>query len=859
MFLKRFLRKRHTKPLEDLKSSFKVKYTYFKEILASNNSVLEVIADIEQKLLSQEVFGMSYVRSMATQAVFHTLKMVKDLNLLSCNKYKELDDVLEKIIGDIKKELSRRKKIPTVGWVLQYNDVDKDMVDSVGGKNARIGEIKNRLCLFVPEGFIITTSACQYFMEYNRLFDEINKRSLEIDLNDHQSVDTVSEEIQKLIITAQVPPDLEEAILQAFKKTEENLGKVPRIALRSSAIGEDSELTFAGQYLSALNVRPRELISTYKYILASLYTPRAIFYRLNKGIREEDIAMSVGCLQMIESIVSGVIYSADPSGLKGDNIIINAVWGLGPYAVDGTVNPDIYVVAREDCAILESKTSPKAVQLVSDPEGGLKEIAVPQDLQDKPCLLHEEVQELARCAINIEKHFHSPQDIEWALDQNRRMVILQSRPLRISAYGETGLKEFDKKYSGYPVLIEKGVIAYPGIGYGPAYCVSHERDLIDFPEGAVLVARHSSPKFVRVMKKARAIVTDAGGITGHMASLAREFKVPSILDTRVATQKIHTGMEVTVDAYSGIIYKGFVEELVHIKNKNEESYMKDTPIYKTLEKLASLTVPLHLTDHLDKSFIPKCCKSLHDITRYVHEMSFAEMFKISSVLGGREGAAVKLDAPLPIDLYIIDLGGGLNSGAEAAKIKPDVITSIPFNAFLKGMMHPDIRWQEPRAISFRGLLSTVAHTTIRQPHPERNLGDKSYAIISDKYLNFNSRVGYHFSTIDTYCGHSINKNYINFSFKGGAADDMRRIRRVRFIAAILEKLDFTVEKKEDLVYARIQKYDQATIEERLDMLGRLTLCTRQLDMLMDTESRVAWFVNAFTEGNYNFDPDFKKT
>lgn len=852
-----FLRKKHPKSLEDLKASFKFKYTYFKEVLTSNNEVLTIITDIEQKLLSHEVFGMSYVRSKATQAVFHTSRMVKNLNILSNSKYKELDDVLEKINSSIKTEVAKRKEIPAVGWVLPYEDIDKDMVDSVGGKNARIGEIKNRLGLFTPEGFAVTTSAYQYFMEYNQLFDEINKRNMELDPSDHRSVDTVSEEIQRLIITAKVPPDMEEAILRAYRKLEEKLGRSLHMALRSSAIGEDSELTFAGQYLSALNIPPQKLIPTYKYILASLYTPRAIFYRLNKGIREEDIAMSVGYLRMIESMVSGVMYSVDPSGLREDNIIINAVLGLGPYAVDGTVNPDTYVVAREGYTIIESRVSPKTVQLVSDPKGGLKEISVLHDQQARPCLLPEEIQALAGCALNLEEHFHSPQDIEWALDQDRRLVILQSRPLRLAAYEKTGLMESYRKFSGYTILIEKGVVAYPGVGHGPAYHVSHENDLIEFPEGAVLIAKHSSPKFVRVMKKAKAIVTDAGGITGHMASLSREFKVPTILDTRVATERIRQGIEVTVDAYSGIVYEGLVKELVQM-HKKEEAYMKDTPIYNALEKVASFIIPLHLTDPRDKSFIPENCKSLHDITRYVHEMSFAEMFKISNVLSGQEGVAVKLNASLPIDLYIIDLGGGIKQGVEATKVKPDVITSIPFKAFLRGMMHPDIRWHEPRIISFRGLLSTMAHTTIRPPHHERNLGDKSYAIISDKYLNFNSRVGYHFSTIDTYCGYSINKNYINFSFKGGAADDMRRIRRVRFIAAILEKLDFTVETKEDLVYARIQKYDQATIEERLDMLGRLTLCTRQLDMLMDTESRVNWFVNAFMEGNYNFDPDFKK-
>lgn len=186
------------------------------------------------------------------------------------------------------------------------------------------------------------------------------------------------------------------------------------------------------------------------------------------------------------------------------------------------------------------------------------------------------------------------------------------------------------------------------------------------------------------------------------------------------------------------------------------------------------------------------------------------------------------------------------------------ITSIPLKALLRGMMHKDIRWYEPRPVHFKGFLSVMGKQMLEAPNLGRNLGDKSYGIISDKYLNFSSRVGYHFATIDTYCGLKPNKNYISFRFKGGAADHIRRSRRASAIARILENLGFIVDVKGDLLNARIKKYEQRIIEEKLDMLGRLNQFTRQMDMLMSSESTIDWVVQAFMEGNYNLDEDFKK-
>ncbi len=181
------------------------------------------------------------------------------------------------------------------------------------------------------------------------------------------------------------------------------------------------------------------------------------------------------------------------------------------------------------------------------------------------------------------------------------------------------------------------------------------------------------------------------------------------------------------------------------------------------------------------------------------------------------------------------------------------IASVPLRALLQGMLHPDLRAREPRPIQLSGLLSVMREQLLAPPNVEERFGDKSYAIISDKYLNFSSRVGYHYSVLDAYVGQTVNKNYLTFSFKGGAADDLRRNRRVRAIALALLGLDFTVEVKGDRVDARLQKYEAVVLEEKLDHLGRLLQFTRQLDMLMVSEASVELVARNFLAGNYGLD------
>lgn len=844
-----------------LDNIFQAMYTSFKQLLESNSVLLNIIVDINDKLKGNKVFGMTYIRSQSAQAVFHTMRMVKSLNILTRDKYNEFFQILEDINNNIKTYIEERKETQVNDLVLPYSRINREMVDWVGGKNANLGELTSRLDLPVPGGFAITTLGQEIFFQENDIDDEIRKIKMEIDPDDLETVNEASERIQELIISSEVPASLEKAVLDAYDqmaRQKESAGeKPPTISMRSSSVGEDSELSFAGQYLTFLNVHREKILLTYKRVIASLYTPRAVIYRLTKGIRDEDNPMSVSCLEMVDSLASGVLYSRHPFNLLEENIIVNAVWGLGPYAVDGTVPPDTYVLSRqkEPKLIRRSIVNQEVKLVIPETRDGLLQEEVEPEKQDQPCLTDEQAEVLASYALIIEKHYNTPQDIEWALSPEGRLFILQARPLHIQC-GTSEDVEIPP-VEGHRILLESGTPASSGIGHGPVFRVERDDDLKDFPEQAVLVAKGSNPQYVMVMAKAAAILTEAGSVTGHMASLAREYDVPAILGCKNATKILGKGSIVTVDAYSGRVYEGEVKELISLEQPRGSS-MEDTPVYQTLKKVAGLITPLNLTDPRAPDFSPTHCKTLHDMARFVHETSYMAMFQISDYISEHGSCSMKLRGALPIDLHIIDLGGGISGNAGRwNKIDVGQVSSIPFKALLRGILNDEVRWSQPRPIEWGGLMSVMTEQIVNPGHNAERFGDKSYAIVSDRYLNFSSRVGYHFAILDSYCGKTINKNYVTFSFKGGAADDVRRNRRVRAIARILEELGFYVQVKADRVFSRFQKDEQDVIEDKLAAMGRLIVFTRQMDMLMVNDQCVELFAQSFMEGDYTLERLFE--
>jgi len=445
--------------------------------------------------------------------------------------------------------------------------------------------------------------------------------------------------------------------------------------------------------------------------------------------------------------------------------------------------------------------------------------------------------------------------VEWALDDEDRFIILQTRPLRLEGRESDG-KSLDAGIpEGATVLLEDADVACPGIGFGPAVLVRTEADLAAFPDGGVLIAVHASPQYVMAMNKAQAIITDFGSIVSHMASLAREYMVPTLMNTRQATHLIAPGTEMTVDAYNGRVYLGRVPEVLNSGLRHGGFVLKG-PAYQALRRRADLIVPLNLTDPRSPQFAEQCCRTIHDIMRFIHEKSYAVVFQLGDLVTDRASISARLKAAIPLDLYVIDLFGGLSVDVtRVAAVAPGDVTSVPFRALLKGLLHKDLAASQTRPVNLSGFLSVMSEQMVSQPGAgNERFGDRSYAIISDKYLNFSSRVGYHYSVLDCYCGKTPAKNYINFQFKGGAADDVRRSRRARMIEKVLGSLGFLVETTGDRVRARMAKQDQAYLEEKLDLLGRLLIYTRQMDMMMHSEAHVTQLTECFLQGNYSLDP-----
>ncbi len=825
-----------------LSEAFKTKYSSFHRLLAKNNEVLELMADMEEKRSGDFLFDRRYIENNAGMIASCLREIIELLNKISGDRYKLLSERFIGIESQIEDILIRKNEIPVCNYTIPFDLISGDMTDRLGGKNANLGEVRNVIHLPTPQGFAISTYAFKKFMEHNDFIGKFSQQLSSLSLEDLDELNNVTAGIQKMIASAEIPIDIKEAIEREIESVTRGItasGHPAMFSVRSSALQEDSEFSFAGQYATYLNVHAEQILQKYKEVLASLFTPRAIFYFKTKGLNDFDMVMSVGVLKMINARAAGVIYSRDPNNSKSTDLMVSSVRGLGKCVVDGSMTPETYMVSRSGLEIIRRDIPVQKTMCVCSANGSVQEVPVPEVPSGGQSLSDSEIKILAKYTLDIENHYACPQDIEWAIDGSNNFYILQARPLRI-VEKETP-RSIPTRVSGHTILIDKGIIASKGIGYGKVHMIRTDEDLKNFPEGAVLVARRTSPKYVAVMNRTSAIITDFGGATGHMASLTREFQVPAILDTESATEKLSEGQEITVDAYNCNVYDGRVAELIEMAGKREDPF-KDTLIFKTLQKVLKWIVPLNLIDPEGDNFRPESCRTFHDITRFCHEMAMHEMFKITSTPSDDIGETRKLIAGIPLVSYLIDLGGGIMMGAPKV-LNPEHLTSEPLRAFFRGLVASN--WPQAKPVDAGGFLGMLAHTASIPEEELQRTGEKSFSFISENYMNFLLRLGYHLSTVEAFAGNNINDNYIRFFFKGGGAAADRRLRRVRLISEILKTMDFKVKIVDDVVDAIITKYKKHYIEDKLEILGRFTAFTKQLDMVLYNDTITDFYTQDF--------------
>jgi len=823
-----------------VKEFMKVRYQAFQNLLSTNNQVLELMADMEEKVSGEYLFDIHYIKTNVRLIGYEVSKIIESLNALSNNKYSEFSAIHANISQEVEKILEYKMEIPVSDLTIPLENLSGETVGIAGGKIAHLGEVKSRLNLPTPDGFVISAYAFVKFMDHNRLIEKISERMSSLNIENLEELNKFSKAVYHMIITSDISADLQEAVENAYAKLCKKTGGKTMVSVRSSAIREDSEFSFAGQYATFLNVPGDAILQKYKEVVASLFTPRAIFYSKTKGFSEGEMVMAVGVLNMVDAIAGGVMYSRDPNDPSTDHILINATHGLGVWVVDGTVTPDTYTVSRHpEGTILDKRISIQEKMLVNGEAGKLKEVMVPENKIGKQCLTDEHIKTLAKHALTLENYYGSPQDIEWAVGSDRKIYILQSRPLRMLMNTTSGVC-LPTRFEGYNIILDKGVIACKGVGFGKAFILKDDEELKEFPEGAVLIAKHTSPKFVTIMNKASAIITDVGSATGHMASLSREYQIPTILDTEVSTSIIQHGQEITVDAINCNIYEGQVPELIEYARNKKEPF-KETHLFKTLGKVLKWVVPLNLTDPESETFKPEHCKTYHDITRFAHEVAMQEMFSLGEDRDIEDTHTIDLLAGIPVGVHLLNIDGGVKENLKKATFED--ILSIPFIALLKGMK--SMRWPGPPPVDAKGFLGMLAHSASVPEEQLKETAKKSFAVVSKNYVNFSIRLGYHFSMIEAYAGENINDNYIKFFFKGGGAAVDRRLRRVRLIKEILKEMGFRVSIKEDVMNAILTKYKQSTIEDKLVVMGKLTAYTKQLDMAMFNDAVTDMYVEQF--------------
>jgi pyruvate,water dikinase len=842
---------------EHIGEQLRRKYASFRRLLNTNNEVLKEITELEGTLVGGREMDLSEIQAITDHIRKDVETMVEDLNVLANGHYRELQHKLEKIAAGIEEEYRQVHGVPITRLCIPLEGIVRELADAVGGKVSNLGEVRNRVGLPVPQGFAVTSFAYRSFVEGSGIQDRLNELWNRLDLEDRVGLSRISAEMMHLVREARIPQNLEEEIALAAHDLYRKAHGKARASIRSSAIGEDGRSTFAGLYSTFLNIPIEQILRRYKEVVASKFSSRALFYMLTHGFREVEIAMSVGCFLMVDAVAAGVAYSVDPTDPALNKMLISAVWGLGKPVVDGTVTPDSYVVSRRSAkGILEIRTARKEIRLVPAPDEGLMEEPLPAGMRDQPCLTEEQILKLVEYLRALETHYRCPQDVEWALDRSGRLYILQTRALRIGDWKRQEQQSDAPDTERNPILAG-GRMAAPGAGCGPVVHAESDHDLRVFPAGGVLVARQTSPKFVEVMTRAAAILTNVGSPTGHMASLSREYHVPTIVDMGRATD-LPEGLEVTVDATHLKVFEGRMEEII-VGGLRSLPARPDLPSFALLERVVARIARLNLTDPSKNAFRAKNCQTYHDVARFCHEMAIWEMFSINDYRNlGEKGLAFRLESEIPLGIYIVDLGGGLNPGIQGSTVKPEQIISAPMSALWKGMSTPGIRWGGARPIDLKGFLSVIANTMYDSAKGERELGDNSYAIVSSNYVNFGSRLGYHFTTLDSVCDDNLNDNYILFRFKGGAADIERRVRRTRFVGEILAHYRFAIDQRDDLLHAWVRKLPRADTEDLLIMVGRLIGCARQLDVIMDAEATLEHCEEAFLNGAYEFF-DFKGT
>ncbi len=819
------------------------KYRHFREFLASNRNALRLLAEMEMLYYSGRPFTSADISYQYENLFGHVHDLVRSLNALADDRfailYQKAREVNSRVTSFLKPVIIREAVAP----VISLKEITPAAAGSVGGKAANLAAIGRQTDLMIPPGFVVTATGYDLFLKTNRIDQMVLDELAGLSPGDSR-LEEVSARLTKLVLAATVPDELVALLYVHYDAIEQQTEPGICLAMRSSAVREDSGSSFAGQYRSVLNVARQHLGEAYKEVVASSFSPRAIAYRQMTGIDITETPMCVLGLAMVDAEISGVLYTADPSGSNTETMQISAVLGQGEQLVSGTSAADTFIVHRSTGA-LKSQTIVDNVFRLDVVKEGTAEHPVPWQEAQKAALAEQERGQLAQAGRLLERLFAGPQDIEWAIDKVRRIFILQCRPLQVIPKALEPLKE---PCNAVP-LMRRGVGASQGIAAGPVYIVAEQEPFASIPDRAVVVAKTASPRYAEVIGRISGLITEVGSAMCHLASVAREFGVPMAVNVTDATRILASGDLITLYAQEeSAIYRGVFQNDLQTGTPVKRRIL-DSTVHRKMRSVLDCLSPLHLTNPDDPAFRPESCSSLHDIIRFAHEQAIREMFNLAELVE-KQSVTVKLSTHIPLTLHLIDLGGGLEPGLSTCdKVTAEHLASEPIKALWRGFTHPGINWSGTVQLDGNSFLSRMAASATSEFGPEP--GGDSYALIGTDYLNFSARFGYHYATLDTLCGDEPDHNYLSLQFSGGAGTYSGKTLRIQFLGKVLGELGCSVTLQGDLLEAVLNRFSRAEMLERLDHIGRLLASSRLLDMAITCRQDVETLAGEFINGNYD--------
>ncbi|RJQ65136.1 MAG: pyruvate, water dikinase [Desulfobacteraceae bacterium] len=821
----------------------------FQKLIEYNNRALEYIADIGDKLSGDYLFDRQYIRTVTEKLAETVYRIVQLLNVISRNRHVDLFRVVEDIRKAVNDELEGKVVAGSRHWVVPLEQADRRIADQVGLKMATLGELKTRLGAPVPDGFIISAFACERFFEENRLLDRLNALVSEASSSTEEKRHReLFDEACKAIRSAAIPKILKREVEKILARWERHRPTPLRLSLRSSALDEDGRFSFAGQFASCMNVSPQRFFEAYKEVVASLFSPRVWHYRRAHQISGRPLQMAVGCMPMIPAQTSGVLYTRHPTRPGDPVMLVSAAPGFGKTVVEGSGAVDQYEISKDPSQRVLSRRIARKTAMYAAPadQEGLERRSVAEDKQSEASLSDAAALDLAKWGSQIEVYFRHYQDIEWVLDDEGRLFILQSRPLSITLQDKTRRSDLAESLKRYRILLrEQGMIACRGIGAGPVYILPPGEIPETIPNGCVLVARRCSSRLAPLLSRASALLADIGSPAEHLATVAREYRVPAIVDVGNAVSTLVPGMVVTVDAEENLVYEGYVRELLEYGMTSEKDY-EDIDEFRLLRRISGKISTLTLTDPNARDFRIESCKSYHDIIRFAHEMAVREIAGNLNFHDVKNVQLYKLKLPLPLNLSVIDIGGGVEFAGAKVEILPEHVRSVPLLFLLEGLLERGVWRTEAVDLDFKSLMSSFTRSP-SMTDPTGSALRPNLAIVTECYLNLHLHLGYHFNLIDCCVCENRLDNYVYFRFLGGVTDISRRSRRAQLLSEILKHFDFLVETKGDLVIGRLRILDFPIIKERMHMLGRLIGFTRQLDVALRSEEDTAFYRDRFLE------------